>query len=127
MSDELRTLKRYKRADAAQLLNIPEHWLRDWVSQDLVPHQRKGTTRGVWFTWEDIVSTGRALPTLMTSRQGNRRAEAQDPDSRDADAEEARTPDRDPRVRLAAPSSTEGCDAEELLDRFAALRSSRVS
>lgn len=75
-NDDFKTLRRYTHKEAAAKLNLPIWWLKDWVSKDLVPHQRKGEVRGVWFTYDDIIAIGRMLPDLMTTRQANVRAEA---------------------------------------------------
>ncbi len=74
-NDELKTLRRYTRQEAALMLNINDRWLKEWVSENLVPHQRKGQVRGVWFTYEDVVAIGGMLPTLMSDRQANGRSE----------------------------------------------------
>jgi hypothetical protein len=60
-------LRRYGRAEAAAALNIPETWLKRWVTARKVPHQRSGKSRGVWFTYADIQQIGELLPELMTT------------------------------------------------------------
>ena len=62
--DSPHTLRRYTRPEAVDLLNIPPTWLKRWVTADLVPHQRSGAQRGVWFTYADICEIGRLLPSL---------------------------------------------------------------
>ena len=78
--DELTTLRRYTRREAADLLNIPDTWLKVWVTGHQVPHQRSGKPgprqRGVWFTYDDIREIGRMLPGLQSVRQANSRAES---------------------------------------------------
>lgn len=88
------------------MLNIPEHWLKDWVWQHRVPHQRKGT-RGVWFTLSDVEDIGRRLPTFMSPRQGSSRA-----------AHEEGPPGTAP-VPVDAKT-------EDLMARFEGLRSARA-
>ena len=73
--DDLTQLRRYTRPEVAAMLKIPPTWLKRWVTADLVPHQRSGAQRGVWFTYADICEIGRVLPSLMTPRQANSRAE----------------------------------------------------
>jgi hypothetical protein len=73
MDTNMTEWRRYTRSEAAAMLNIRDYWLRDWVSQHRIPHQRKGA-RGVWFTLSDIENIGRQLPSLMSPRQGNSRA-----------------------------------------------------
>ncbi|PWW20887.1 hypothetical protein JD79_00011 [Geodermatophilus normandii] len=78
-NEQLDTLRRYDRAEAAQILNIPETWLKRWVTARCIPHQRSGhpdgvQQRGVWFTWADILAIGQMLPELMTERQAKRAA-----------------------------------------------------
>lgn len=60
-------LRRYRRVEAAAALNIPETWLKNWVTERKVPHQRSGKSRGVWFTYADIQQIGELLPELMTT------------------------------------------------------------
>jgi hypothetical protein len=78
--NDLKTFRRYSRQDAAALLNAPDSWLKTWVTDDVVPHQRSGKPgprqRGVWFTYDDILAIGKLMPSLMTARQANKRAEA---------------------------------------------------
>ena len=69
IEEQLAPVRRYTRAEAARALNVPETWLKRWVTERRVPHQRKGRQRGVWFTWSDILSIGAMLPELMTNRQ----------------------------------------------------------
>ena len=56
-NDDVKTLRRYTRAEAAATLNIPDTWLKVWVTDGLMPHQRSGKPgprhRGVWFTYGD--------------------------------------------------------------------------
>lgn len=69
-TDPLALLRRHTRAEAASLLNVPESWLRRWVTEGRIPHQRSGKVRGVWFTYNDVCVIGRMLPELMVgSRQ----------------------------------------------------------
>lgn len=75
-NDDFKIERRYTRDEVAELLNIKDRWLREWVTKNRIPHQRKGTVRGVWFTYDDIRAIGRMLPELMTNRQANARAEA---------------------------------------------------
>jgi hypothetical protein len=102
---DLGALRRYTRTEAAAMLNIPDHWLRDWVSQHRVPHQRKGA-RGVWFTLSDIRDIGGRLPSLMSPQRANARAEH-------ADGHGAAVP-----VRVGAMD-------DDVMARFAGLRSAR--
>lgn len=65
----------------AEVLNIPDTWLKRWVTARSVPHQRSGNPdgkqqRGVWFTAGDILAIGRMLPELMTARQAKTAAAA---------------------------------------------------
>jgi hypothetical protein len=81
IDEQLAIVRRYKRREAAEKLNIPETWLKRWVSARCVPHQRSGDPgakqqRGVWFTLSDIVEIGRMLPELMTPRQAQAAATA---------------------------------------------------
>jgi hypothetical protein len=81
IEEQLASVRRYTRAEAAQALNIPETWLKRWVTNRCVPHQRSGQPggiqqRGVWFAWGDILVIGAMLPELMTTRQANSLAPA---------------------------------------------------
>jgi hypothetical protein len=110
--DDLTRPRRYERLEVAELLNIKDTWLKVWGTADLVPHQRSGKPgprqRGVWFTYDDVMEIGRRLPTLMSPRQANHRAEAP-PESTPAESVEVATePD------------------EDFLDQFAGLRSLRT-
>jgi hypothetical protein len=69
------TLRRYTRTEVAAMLNIPDTWLKRWVTDDAIPHRRSGAVRGVWFTYDDVLAIGVLLPALMTPRQANGRAE----------------------------------------------------
>jgi hypothetical protein len=67
------------RAEAAQLLNIKDTWLKRWVTARWIPHQRIAgpdgkQQRGVWFTWADILAIGDMLPKLMTAGQAKKAA-----------------------------------------------------
>src|SRR5688572_9591306 len=77
INEQLTTVRRYDRAEAAQMLNIKETWLNRWVTARCIPHQRSGNPdgvqqRGVWFTLTDILAIGRMLPELMRPRQKKR-------------------------------------------------------
>ena len=76
IEEQLAAVRRYSRAEAAQVLNIPETWLKRWVTARCIPHQRSGNPdslqqRGVWFTYSDILALGAMLPELMTTRQAH--------------------------------------------------------
>jgi hypothetical protein len=83
-------------------LHIPQAWLKRWVTDRSIPHQRSGKPGGVqqrevWFTWADILAIGLMLPELMTPRQTKRAAAANGdrgeqgaPDPLPSDAEIAR-------------------------------------
>lgn len=77
--NDLKTLRRYSRQEAAALLHISDSWLKRWVTEDVVPHQRSGKPgarqRGVWFTYDDVLAIGKVMPSLMTARRANKRAE----------------------------------------------------
>ncbi|WP_341927875.1 hypothetical protein [Nocardioides psychrotolerans] len=108
---DLIAFRRHTRKEAAVMLNVPDTWLKVWVTADKVPHQRSGQPgprqRGVWFTYDDILAIGRLLPSLMTGRQANGRAESP-----------AEQPASEPIV-----SPEVGAD---LLGQFAGLRSLRT-
>jgi hypothetical protein len=97
IEEQLAPVRRYTRAEAARALNIPETWLKRWVTERRVPYQRKGKQRGVWFTWTDILAIGAMLPELMSDRQAGEAARI---------------------APVAGPS-------DELLDRWARLTSAR--
>lgn len=81
IEEDFKTLRRYTRQDAAAMLQLKDSILRRLVSKRAVPHQRTGEPgshqRGVWFTYDDILEIGRMLPTLLSGRQANSRAEGQ--------------------------------------------------
>jgi hypothetical protein len=81
INEQLTTVRRYDRAEAAQMLNIEETWLNRWVTARCIPHRRSGNPdgvqqRGVWFTLADILAIGEMLPELMAPRQKKRAATA---------------------------------------------------
>ena len=81
IDEQLATRRRYERAEAAQMLNISETWLKRWVTARCIPHQRSGDPhgkqqRGIWFTWADIQAIGDMLSELMSERQAKRAAAA---------------------------------------------------
>ncbi len=62
-NEQFATVRCYKRAEVAQILHIPDTWLKRWVTARRIPHQRSGNPggvqqRGVWFTWADILAIG---------------------------------------------------------------------
>jgi hypothetical protein len=74
IEEQLAIVRRYERAEVAQMLKIKETWLKRWVTARCIPHQRSGDPngkqqRGVWFTWADILAVGEMLPELMTEHQ----------------------------------------------------------
>ena len=75
MARDLYTVRAYKTKEVALLLGCKISWLETWVTKGLIPHQRSGALRGVWFTYDDMIATGRMMPSLMTPRQANSRAE----------------------------------------------------
>ena len=108
--DDFASLRRYTRNEVAATLNIPEPWLKVWVTDDLVPHQRSGKPgprqRGVWFTRDDILEVGRKLPALMSARQANGRAEAAVPGVEAPEPEQVLSPVSDADLeRFAGLSS----------------------
>jgi hypothetical protein len=110
INEQLATLRRYERAEAAQILNIKETWLKRWVTARCIPHQRSGNPdgvqqRGVWFTWADILAIGQMLPELMTERQAKRARLA------------ARTPRRRTRRSRSPPTCSTGGPASVCADR----------
>ncbi len=109
--DNFTALRRYTRQEAAARLNISDSWLKHWVTQRTVPHQRSGKPgphqRGVWFTYADIQAIGQVLPELMSGRQANSRAES-------------------PSAGVAAqPAAAPTEAAEDLIKQFSDLRSLR--
>jgi hypothetical protein len=54
-NEDFKTLRRHTRQEAAGILNVYERWLKEWVSDNLVPHQRKREVRG---RTETSASTG---------------------------------------------------------------------
>lgn len=124
--DELKALRRYTREEVADLLGIPETWLKRWVTEDAVPHQRSGQPgprqRGVWFTYDNILEIGGMLSGLMSDRQANSRAEGRS--GTDAKTHGSAGPD----PHIGRPSGTEFPPSEEPsedLTRFLNLRSTR--
>jgi hypothetical protein len=113
-SDAFVTLRRYERKEVAAMLNISDAWLKKWVTGRCVPHQRSGTVRGVWFTYDDAVAIGRMLPELMTGRQANSRAEGHAASQPVLDAD-----------RAAAPEPMAVTPIGEALELFGGLRSLR--
>jgi hypothetical protein len=94
------------------MLNISPYWLRDWVAAHAIPHQRKGELKGVWFRYEDICEIGRMLPSLMTERQTNSRAEKRR---------------KDAGATKAGGMQVDAAAADNQVDRFAGLRSLRAA
>jgi len=123
-NDDLRACRAYYRPEVAAMLNIPEAWLRGWVADRSIPHQRRGKPgprqRGVWFTYDDVLEIGRMLPDLMTSRRANTRAEGRT----------TATGHSEPAPTVAAcPESVQAPGAEvsdDLLMRFSQLRSTKA-
>lgn len=79
IEEDVKTFRRYTRQEAAAILRVKDSILKTLVSKRAVPHQRTGEPgpyqRGVWFTYDDILETGRMLPDLLSGRQANSRAE----------------------------------------------------
>jgi len=129
--DDFTTLRRYEPVDVATHLHIPKTWVKDWITLRLIPMQMSGSTRGVWFTYANILEIGRMLPALTTARQANARARAGLPaavenlpllDGEDAVAS-PRTPAREGQASVQAEGvSVTGAPAAAALERFRALR-----
>jgi hypothetical protein len=119
---DLAVHRRYTRAEAASMLNIPETWLKVWVTQGAVPHQRSGKPgphqRGVWFTYADIRTIGQRLTSLVSTRQANSRAEVR-PDSGSVNA----TGTSDSEIVLADSAETVAGVSDADLAAFASLTS----
>ena len=99
------------------MLNIDDRWLKDWISQQCVPHQRKGKVRGVWFTYDDIRTIGKMLTAgLMSTRQANSRAEAGAAPGLEPSGEPMATPSG------AVTADVGGSVSEDQLARFRSLR-----
>ncbi|MGY1827578.1 hypothetical protein [Blastococcus sp. SYSU DS0541] len=105
INEQIATVRCYKRAEVAETLNIPDTWLKRWVTARSIPHQRSGNPdgkqqRGVWFTAGDILAIGQMLPELMTPRQAKRTAV--------------------PDTHCAAPDAPEPVTAD-VLDKWASI------
>lgn len=115
ITDELVTLRRYTRAEVATLLGIYETWLKKWVTANCIPHQRSGRTRGVWFTYDDVLAIGQLLPSLMTGTQANARAEGR-----------TAVLGQDDEVRDLPIDRTHPATLDDVADVFGGLRSLRA-
>ena len=97
IDDDFKTLRRYSRQEAAAILKVKDSWLKKWVWKRLVPHQRSGEPgphqRGVWFTYDDILATGALMPSLMSGRQANSRADVPVTTTEPTEGEHAGVPD----------------------------------
>jgi hypothetical protein len=113
--DDFKTYRRYTRQEAAAMLHIDDRWLKEWVTKQCIPHQRKGEVRGVWFTYADILAIGRMLPDLMTTWQANGRAEASVSTAPEPAVDAEATPP-------AASADIGGSVSAEQLARFRNLR-----
>ncbi|MGY2085906.1 hypothetical protein [Blastococcus sp. SYSU DS0539] len=75
MTDEqLAAVRCYTSAEVVRMLNMKQKWLKDLVRERRVPHQRTGTTKGVWFTADDVLKIGEMLPNLMSHRRNSSEA-----------------------------------------------------
>jgi predicted DNA-binding transcriptional regulator AlpA len=85
IDEQLAPIRVYRSPDVVEALGIKKTWLKRWVTDRRVPHQRSGALRGVWFTWSDILAIGAMLPELMTTRQSNSLAAAGTPSDEQLD------------------------------------------
>lgn len=121
--DDFKTLRRYSRQEAAAILKVKDSILRNLVTKRAVPHQRTGEPgprqRGVWFTYDDILETGRMLPDVLSGRQANSRAEGP---AAEAEPTESAHPE-EPAALLA--QAITGDVADDELARYRELASLR--
>jgi predicted DNA-binding transcriptional regulator AlpA len=68
--EQLAAVRLYTSEEVVEKLGLKPTWLKNWITQNRVPHVRSGVDRGVRFTAADIFEIGRMLPELLGGRRG---------------------------------------------------------
>ncbi len=68
--EQLAAVRLYTSEEVVAKLGLKPTWLKNWITQDRVPHVRSGADRGVRFTAADIFEIGGMLPELLGGRRG---------------------------------------------------------
>jgi hypothetical protein len=73
--EQLAAVRLYTAQEVVAMLGLNPTWLKNWITQERVPHLRAGEERGVQFTQAHILEIGSMLPELLGSHRGGRAAD----------------------------------------------------
>ena len=68
--EQLAAVRLYTSEEVVEKLGLKPTWLKNWITENRVPHLRSGVDRGVQFTAAHILEIGRMLPELLGGRRG---------------------------------------------------------
>jgi len=68
--EQLAAVRLYTSEEVVEKLALKLTWLKNWITENRVPHLRSGVDRGVQFTAAQILEIGRMLPELLGGRRG---------------------------------------------------------
>jgi hypothetical protein len=60
--EQLAAARLYTATEVVAMLRLKPTWLKNWITQERVPHLRAGGNRGVQFTQAHILEIGSMLP-----------------------------------------------------------------
>jgi len=80
--EQLAAVRLYTSTEVVQMLRLEPTWLKNWITDERVPHVRVGAERGVRFTPRHILEIGSMLPELLGGHRGG--SPAGPPRARDA-------------------------------------------
>jgi hypothetical protein len=69
--EQLAAVRLYTAGEVVTMLRLKPTWLKNWITQQRIPHVRSGAERGVCFTAEHVLEIGRMLPELLGGRRGS--------------------------------------------------------
>jgi hypothetical protein len=73
--EQLAAVCLYTSKEVVQMLRLRPTWLKNWITDERVPHVRAGANRGVRFTAAHILEIGGMLPELLGGRRGGSSAD----------------------------------------------------
>ncbi len=68
--EQLAAVRLYTSEEVIEKLGLKPTWLKNWITENRVPHLRSGVDRGVQFTAAHILEIGSMLPELLGGQRG---------------------------------------------------------
>lgn len=68
--EQLAAVRLYTSQEVVQMLRLKPTWLKNWITEERVPHVRASGKRGVRFTAAHILAIGGMLPDLLGGHRG---------------------------------------------------------